>query len=117
MAYRSERINSEMQRSLSVTIQNKVKDPRITGMISVTKVDCAKDLKTAKVYVSIYGGESEKKAAFAAVVSSAAFIRKELAADFKDIRTVPVLSFILDESGAYGERIDSLLDSIKDTKK
>ena len=110
MAFRIERINGEMQKSISVTIQNKIKDPRISGMVSVTKADCAKDLKTAKIYISIYGGTAEeKKASFDAVTASAGFIRRELAADFKAIRTVPQLTFVPDESGEYGERIDSLL--------
>jgi ribosome-binding factor A len=118
MAYRVERIHAEMQKSISLTLQNKIKDPRISGfMIGVTSVDCAKDLKTAKVYVSIYGASgADKSAAFTAVQSSAGFIRRELAADLKDIRTVPELKFISDESGAYGEKIDGILNAIKEKK-
>jgi ribosome-binding factor A len=84
-------------------------------MIGVSGVDCAKDLKSAKVYVSVYGGTGEEKTeAFAALRASAGFIRRELAADLKEIRTVPELRFILDESGAYGEKIDGILNKIKD---
>ena len=55
MKFRLERINSEMLKSISEIIRNKVKDPRVSEMVSVTKVVTAKDLRTAKVYVSIYG--------------------------------------------------------------
>ena len=118
MAYRIERINSEMLKSISVTIQTKLQNPRITGLVSVTKTETAKDLKTAKVYISILSGTAEEKAAaLEAVKASAGFIRRELAVDFKDLRTVPSLTFILDESGSYGQRIDTLLSEIKETKK
>ncbi|MCL2797254.1 MAG: 30S ribosome-binding factor RbfA, partial [Firmicutes bacterium] len=75
-----------------------------------SKVDCAKDLKTAKVYMTVSGEtKEEREAVLSAVQASAGFIRKELAADFKALRTVPSLTFILDESGVYGARIDELL--------
>ena len=109
MPFRIQRINSEMQKSLSVTIQTKLKDPRIAGIVGVTKVDCAKDLKTAKVYVSCYGSKEERLKALEAIKSSAGFIRRELASDLKDIRTVPQLTFFADESGEYAGRIDELL--------
>jgi len=113
MAYRIERINSEMLKSLSVTIQSKLQDPRVAGLVNVTKVDCAKDLKTAKVYLSAAGEPEEKESVLNAVRACASFIRRELANDFKDLRTVPSLTFILDESGSYGSRIDRLLAELK----
>ena len=110
MAYRIERINSEMLKSLSIILQSRLQDPRITGFLNVTSVDCAKDLKTAKVYVAVSGvEEGEIDAVFEAVKSSGGFIRKELASEFKDLRTVPSLTFVLDKSGSYGAHIDKLL--------
>ena len=115
MAYRIERINSEMLKSLSVTIQSKLQDPRVAGLVNITKVDCAKDLKTAKVYIGIGGvSEAERESVFNVVKASAGFIRRELAVEFKDLRTVPSLTFILDESGSYGAHIDRLLAELKD---
>jgi len=112
------RINSEMQKSLSVTINSKVKDPRVSGMITITSVECAKDLKTAKVFVSIFGGSDEdKQASMAALNSAQGFIRSELARDLKSLRTVPQLTFLMDESIAYGEKIDNILDEIKKSEK
>lgn len=51
MSFRSDRLNSEMRKVIADIIENKLKDPRITEMVSVMSVDVAKDLKTAKVYL------------------------------------------------------------------
>lgn len=60
---RTERIAGEMRRALSDILRNDLKDPRIPTVTSVTNIKLAKDLKYAKVYISIYAGEKEKKAA------------------------------------------------------
>lgn len=113
MNYRLERINSEMQKSISEIIRERLKDPRVDAMVSVTKVDVARDLKTAKVYVGIYGNADEKKSSFDALVRCGGFIGHELSLDFKYLRTTPRLHFILDDSGEYGERIDRILEGLK----
>ena len=64
---RTERIAGEMRRALSDILRNDLKDPRIPTVTSVTNIKLAKDLKYAKVYISIYAGEKEKKAALAAL--------------------------------------------------
>ena len=114
MKFREDRLNGELQRMLSQII-SKLKDPRITEMVSVLSVSVAKDLKTAKVTVSIFGsGDEEKKqTTFAALCRCAGFIRKELSREFQDLRTVPELTFILDTSQAYSERIEKLIEEIK----
>ena len=53
MSFRTDRLNSEMRKVIADVIDNKIKDPRVTQMVSVTNVEVAKDLKTAKVYLSI----------------------------------------------------------------
>ena len=58
---RTERIAGEMRRALSDILRNDLKDPRIPTVTSVTNIKLAKDLKYAKVYISIYAGEKEKK--------------------------------------------------------
>ena len=114
MSYRTERINSEMRKTLSQII-SKLKDPRISSMISVTSVEVAKDLKTAKVRVEIYGGieDGHGKETYETLCHSAGFIRKELSKEFHDLRTIPELTFILDRSLQYSSQIDKLLEEIK----
>lgn len=113
MNYRLDRLNSEMQKSIADIIRNRVKNPHITEMVSVFRVDTAKDLKTAKVYVSVYGDPDKCDATFAALVGCAGFIRHELSVDFRDLRVVPQLTFIRDTSEAYSEKINAILEGLK----
>ena len=102
-----------MQKVLADVIENKIKDPRKTEMVSVVSVSVAKDLKTAKVVLSIYGEEDKKQSTFDAVVKASGFIRKELSVAFRDIRCVPSLEFKLDVASDYSSRIETLLQEIK----
>lgn len=100
---RIDRIANEMRRVISDIIQNDIKDPRIPTVTSVVAVKLAKDLKYAKVYVSVYGSEAEKASALLALKSSSGFIRHEIGQKMI-IRYVPELTFCIDESierGAY----------------
>lgn len=113
MSFRIERINSELKKSVSDIINNRIKDPRVTEMVSIIKVDTAKDLATAKVYVSIYGDKEKCAVTFDALKKTAGYIKKELSYDFKDLRIVPTLNFILDDSMEYSEKINTIMRDIK----
>lgn len=114
MGYRGERINSEMRRALGKIIAE-LKDPRISAMVSVTDVSVAKDLKTAKVRVEIFGGKDDGSASetFDALCRCAGHIRKELSVVFRDLRTIPELTFVRDNSLQYSAQIDKILEEIK----
>lgn len=112
MNVRLERINSEILKELSIIIRT-LKDPRITEMVSVLSVDTAKDLKTAKVYVSIYGDKDKTEETFRALVHSGGFIRKELSKVMRELKSVPEIKFILDTSMEYSQKINTLLEGIK----
>lgn len=111
MPVRTERLNKELQKSITQIIRDKVKDPRVSGVMSVTSVSVTSDLKFAKVYVSTLSGE-ERVETLAALNNSAGFIRSELASAFKHIRTVPKLTFFEDSSIDYGTKIDTILKEI-----
>ena len=112
MSIRIGRINAEMQKSITGTIAGgKVKDPRVEGMVSVTKVDCAADLKTAKVFVTSLGGDIMRTVE--GLNSSSGLIKRQLASDLKSIRTVPDLTFFADMTAETGGRIDAILDELK----
>lgn len=114
MSYRAERINSEMRRALSQIIA-KMKDPRVCCGVGITQVDVAKDLKTAKVRVEIYGNGNSEQAqeTYTALCRSAGYIRKELSQQFRDLRTIPELTFTVDHSLEYSAQIDRILEEIK----
>lgn len=113
--YRGGRINEELKKELSDIIRNSIKDPRMTSMISVTDVNVTKDLKYAKVYVSIFGDEESKNDSLEALKSSRGFMRKELARRI-NLRNTPELIIEEDNAIEYGMHIDSLLEKIKDDK-
>lgn len=114
--YRSGRINEEMKKEVSNIIQNKIKDPRLSAMVSVTGVDVTKDLSYAKVYVSIFGSETSKEQSLEALKSSVGFIRKEVGKKVK-LRCTPKIIIELDESIEKGMHIDKILDEIKENKR
>jgi ribosome-binding factor A len=111
--YRGGRINEEIRRELSSIIQNEIKDPRLTAMISITRVDVTKDLRYAKVYVSIFGSEDEKVNSLSALKSSAGFMRKEIGHRI-NLRYTPELIIEIDNSIEHSMHMESLFHSIKE---
>lgn len=112
---RLNRIDEEMKKEISHIITYDLKDPNITGLISVTKVKVSGDLKYAKVYVSMLNAKDNKQV-LAALKKSAGFVRTEVAIRI-NLRTTPEIIFIFDDSIEYGARIDTILKNvIKDIK-
>ena len=110
---RTSRLNGEYQKEISEIIR-KIKDrtPDMKGLISVTEADVAPDLKTAYIYVSIYGkNEEESKRTFEVLQENAGYIRHELSQVMR-MRTVPALTFRLDKSMVYGAKMDELFKKI-----
>ncbi len=108
-ANRLERINSQIQKELSLIINNKVNDARITGFVSVLRVDTTQDLKFCKAYLSIY--DNDKQKAFEAIRSAGGYIRKCLASSVK-LREIPKLIFVLDEGIEYSDKINKIINSL-----
>ncbi|MBQ7164226.1 MAG: 30S ribosome-binding factor RbfA [Clostridia bacterium] len=109
---REQRLAGEFRKNIYEILTKRVKDENITAMFSVAEVEVANDLKHAKVYVSVFSGTEEEKAAtFGAIKNAAGFVRRELGAMMR-IRTVPELHFLPDNSAAYGEKIDKILSGL-----
>ena len=110
---RTSRLNGEYQKEISVILRRlKDKAPNLKGLISVTETDVAPDLKTAIVYVSIYGtNDEETKRSFAILQENAGYIRHELSQVMR-MRTVPSLTFRMDGSMDYGAKMDELFKKI-----
>jgi ribosome-binding factor A len=113
MVDRTSRLSEEMKKEISGIIHNELKDPRLPVLVSVTMVNVTKDLRYAKVYVSVMGSEEEKKGAISALKSAAGFIRREVGHRMQ-IRYTPEMQFELDNSIEYGVYMNKL---IKDTIK
>lgn len=111
--FRGNRINEEVKKEVSNIIRNDIKDPRISAMISVTKVDVTRDLRYAKVYVSIFGDDESKKSTLNALKSSSGFIRREVGHRI-NLRYTPEIIIELDNTIEQGMHIDALLEKIKE---
>lgn len=113
---RFNRIDEELKKQVSTIIMNDIKDPNLTGLISVTKAKVTPDLKYAKVYVSILNAKSAKEDL--AILKKTSGLTRSLIAKRMNLRITPEIIFELDDSMEYGERIDSILkDIMKDIKK
>ena len=105
------RINEEVYRTLSEIIRSEVKDPRISPITSITAAEVTSDLKLAKVYVSVFGDESDIAETMEGLKSSSGFIRRQLAKKL-NLRNTPELHFIEDSSIAYGMKMSKMIDEV-----
>lgn len=108
MADRISRISEEIKKEISSIIQNELKDPRLPDLISVVSVNVTKDLRYAKVYISVFGGNEQKENAIEGLKSAAGFIRKEIGHRMK-LRYTPEIHFELDNSIEHGAYINKLI--------
>jgi ribosome-binding factor A len=112
VSHRLERLNSLLRQELSDLLRREVKDPRLSGMISITEVDIAPDLKYAQVFVSSLVGQEEKDSILESLGRAAGFLRGELAKNLR-LRYTPELDFRWDDSIEHGAHILELLDKVK----
>ena len=111
---RQGRIDEEFRKELSQIISYDLKEPSVTGMISVTRVKVTPDLKYAKVSVSILNSKNVKET-LAGLKKSSGYLRSELAKRI-NLRNTPELIFEIDDSMEYGAKIDSILKEIMPNK-
>lgn len=114
---RTDKLNGEFQKEIYEIITRKLKNPFITEMFSILRVDTSKDLSHAKVYVSVFSTSPEKsKTTFEAIKNDAKKIRYELSKVIR-ARTVPELTFVLDDSMEYSDKMNKLFLKIEKGEK
>ena len=106
---RINRINEDIQRELASLIRT-VKDPRVHGLISITRVDTTTDLRYCRVYVSVLD-HSDVKEVVKGLKSAAGYLRRELGRVLT-LRYTPELQFIEDDSIERGVRMVSMNDRV-----
>jgi ribosome-binding factor A len=107
---RARRLGAEIQRELTQLLRRNVKDDRI-GNVTITAVDVAGDLRTAKVYYLVFGKTGADPRVQAGLTSAAGFLRNALSKSLM-IRHTPTLSFELDTSIEHGVRLTQLIDRV-----
>ena len=112
---RPDRVAEAIREEVAMFLAEGVKDPRVVGLVTVTGVDVTRDLRHAKVYVSILGSDSERAATLDGLASVAGHLRSRIGRALR-LRLAPEVSFKLDESVARAARIESLLAQIQDDR-
>jgi ribosome-binding factor A len=107
-ADRMRRVNVAVREVLSARIAEGLNDPRI-GFVTVTSVATSPDLRRARVYVSVLGGESERANTLAGLESAHGLLQQAIASELRMKRT-PTLEFVFDDSIDRGMRITELLE-------
>ena len=110
-SYRASRTEEDVKRELS-DIMRSLKDPRITGLLSIVKLDLAKDLSSCKVYISSMDGLEAARSAVKGLTSAAGFIKHELNSRLK-LRRLPEFSFVADDSIAHSADIARMLNDLQ----
>lgn len=111
---RTQQISEEVRRAVSDIVQNKLKDPRVPEIVSISRVDVTNDLSFAKIYISFFTNEIED--AMIGINSSKGFIKKELSRMVK-LRVMPELIFIHDDSIEKGLEMDKLINEVTNADK
>jgi ribosome-binding factor A len=112
MSRRTERVNDLIRDELSDLMLREVRDPRLGGLISITRVDVTPDLYNARVDVSVMAEPAEQTDALRALNAAASFFHRELKQRLQ-IRRVPFLVFRLDTSIQEGAEVLAMLDEVK----
>lgn len=110
---RSDRVAEAIREEVATFLGEGVKDPRVVGLVTVTSVDVARDLRSARIYVSILGSDAERKATFEGLESLAGHLRSRLGRSLR-LRVAPELQFKEDQSVTRAARIETLLAQVRE---
>ena len=103
---RSDRVAAAIREEVANFLAEGVKDPRITALVTVTGVEMTRDLRHAKVFVSVMGEESQRASTIEGLASVQGFLRSRLARSLS-LRVAPEVQFVMDESVARAARIEA----------
>ncbi|MDE5757302.1 MAG: 30S ribosome-binding factor RbfA [Allobaculum sp.] len=110
MSIKQDRMDQILKKEISRILQFELKNPKL-GFVTVTDVECTRDMSQAKVYVSFLGKQERNDAGMRVLRSSKGFIRSTLAKNIK-ARKMPDLIFVQDTSLAHGQKIESILSTL-----
>ena len=113
---RPDRVAEAIREEVATFLAEGVKDPRVVGLVTVTGVDVTRDLRHAKVFVSILGSDAERAATLDGLASVAGHLRSRIGRALR-LRLAPEIAFKLDESVAHAARIESLLAQLHEGQR
>lgn len=112
---RADRVGEAIREEVARFLNEGAKDPRLVGLVTVTAVEVTRDLRHARVFVTILGSDSERAASIDALDSMKGHLRSRLAKTLR-LRVAPELGFRVDDSVARAARIESLLAQVREKK-
>ena len=110
---RPDRVAEAIREEVATFLTEDVKDPRVQGLVTVTGVDVTRDLRHAKIFVSVLGTDTERAATFEGLASVAGHLRSRVGRALR-LRVAPEIVFREDQSVAHAARIESLLAGLRD---
>lgn len=110
---RADRVAEAIREEVATFLAADAKDPRISRLTTVTGAEVTRDLRHAKVFVSVMGSDAERAATFEGLASVAGHLRSRVGRALR-LRLAPEITFVPDESIARAARIESLLSQIKE---
>ena len=115
MSRRIDRVNELLRLEISQVLARQIKDPRLSGVITITEVRTTPDLRNALVLLSVMGDREAKKNALAGIESAAKFLRRELRGRLA-LRYVPFLRFVRDDSLEHADRLMTIMNQIQESQ-
>jgi ribosome-binding factor A len=112
---RADRVAEAIRTEVATFLHEGAKDPRLVGLVTVTAVDVTRDLRSARIFVSVLGSNSERQTTLEALDSMRSHLRSRLARSLQ-LRVAPEIAFQVDESVAHAARIESLLAGVREKK-
>ena len=111
MSRRTDRINELLRGEISLLLARQIKDPRLDGVITITRVNASNDLRSARVFISVMGDAETRRSALDGIQSAATYLRRELRGRLS-MRNVPFLTFDLDGSLEEADQVLRLMDRL-----
>lgn len=116
MSYpRNKRLNEEIKKVTSEILRDRLRDPRIAPITSITEVEVTRDLSYATIFISVLGDDNSKQNTMKALESAKGFLRKEIGRELK-LRHIPEILIKEDTSIEYGIKMSKKIDEIKREK-
>ena len=112
---RSQKAAQAVREVVGISILRDLKDPRIEN-VTVTHVEVAPDMRTARVYVSVMGDESQQKLCLHGLQHAAGFLQSKVAKRI-DTRYTPVLKFVLDHGVKKSIEMNEILESVRSERE
>jgi ribosome-binding factor A len=110
MTRRTERIQELIREELSDLLMREMRDPRLEGLISITRVEVSPDLVNARVFVSVMSETADPDDAIKALTAASGFLHRGLRQRIRELRRMPFLTFRLDQSISEGAAVLAHID-------